>query len=138
MRVAGAVALASLAALTSAQEVVITTQNECWKGEGGRYIDGCSDVYFLTCDNYEVAKGDACNVFVFSDSRINWIPTEISVNYWAYYRQPDLADDMVVNGADFGEKKDSGTNCYPAIDTPTVYSKGAVMNYTGGMCGYKY
>ena len=48
------VVLASLAYLVAAQEVIITTEQECWNEEGGRYIDPCSDVYFLTCDNYEV------------------------------------------------------------------------------------
>lgn len=28
--------------------------------------------------------------------------------------------------------------CYPYEDTPEVYENGAVMNFTGGMCGFKY
>jgi hypothetical protein len=67
------VLLAALAASTNAQ-VVITTKNECFKGEGGKFVDNCSDVYFLTCDNYEIEAGSACNIFVFSDSRLTWIP----------------------------------------------------------------
>ena len=71
-------------------------------------------MYFLTCDNYEIFKNSSCNVFVFSDSRVTWIPEDITANYWAYYYQPDEDDEAAVTGDDFGEKKDSGKKCYPA------------------------
>ena len=62
----------SIAVAVASAQTFVSTNNECFKGEGGRFIDNCSDVYFFTCDNYEVNAGDACNVFTFSDSRIQW------------------------------------------------------------------
>ena len=45
------IAIACTLAFASAQ-TIITTNNECWKGEGGSYLGECSSVYFLTCDEY--------------------------------------------------------------------------------------
>jgi hypothetical protein len=64
--------LSTLAVLAHTQEVILTTNNECWKGEGGRFVENCDDVYFLTCDIYEVDPDTSCNVFTFSDSRLTW------------------------------------------------------------------
>ena len=138
MRAAG-VALASLATQMVNAQVIITTKNECWKGEGGKFVDNCSDVYFLTCDNYEIYKDSACNVFVFSDSRVTWIPEQIKVNTWAYYYREGTEDKEATATADmFGESEKDGTVCFPGKEIPTVYKNGAVNNFTDGMCGYKY
>ena len=135
---AGSVSLLSLAAQMVSAQVIITTKNECFKGEGGKFVDNCSDVYFLTCDNYIVEKNESCNVFVFSDSRVTWIPEDITVNYWAYYFQPGQNDEQAVTSADFAEKRADEGKCKPGEDIPKVYKMGKVMNYTDGMCGYKY
>lgn len=71
-----------LAAAASAQ-TLYTTENECWLGQGGKYTGECSDVYFFTCDEYEVT--DSCNVFTFSDSRLTWFASDIRVHFWSYY-----------------------------------------------------
>lgn len=116
-----AIFLASLAASASAQ-VVITTEQECFKGEGGRFIDNCNDVYFLTCDNYEVDAAASCNVFVFSDSRVTWITSDIKSSYWEYYQSGDEGTDAVFDGtADFGTTKEEGKRCFAAKETPSVY-----------------
>jgi hypothetical protein len=73
------------AAVASAQETtVIFTNNECFKGEGGRFKEECSDVYFFNCHVYEVQAAESCNVFVFSDSRITATTSEIEVHYWSW------------------------------------------------------
>ena len=135
---AGGIAFASLATYFANAQVIITTKNECWKGEGGKFVDNCDDVYFLTYDNYIINAGESCNVFVFSDSRVTWIPEDVTANFWSYYYQPNEDDEAAVTGDDFGETKDAGKKCYPANEVPTVYDNGKVNNYTDGMCGYKY
>lgn len=79
-----ALTFASTLVLANAQTLV-TTDNECFKGEGGRYKEECDDVYFLTCDVYEINANGACNIFVFSDSRITWFSADISIHLWEYY-----------------------------------------------------
>lgn len=44
--------------------------------------------------------------------------------------------DTAVGSADFTE--DGSGNCYPSVQVATMYKNGQVMNYTGGMCGFKY
>jgi len=128
-------AFALAAASVSAQTTNISTFNECWNGEGGRYVDSCSDVYFFTCDNYEVFAGDSCNIFTFSDSRIKWRTSDITLVYWAYYLNTGY-DGHKANANDFTE--DGSGACRPIESVPTQYENGLVMNYTGGMCGFKY
>ena len=131
--------LASLVSIASAQEVIITTEQECWKGEGGRYIDPCSDVYFHTCDNYEVDSKTSCNVYTFSDSRVTWLSNDISASYWEYYKRSgvEITEEDPITGADFGDQE-SESRCFPGVATASVYKKGEVMNHVGGMCGYKF
>ena len=62
-----------------------TTNNECWKGEGGRYVSACKDVYFFTCDNYIVEPDSSCNVYTFSDGRLTWNTSDVKVQFWSYY-----------------------------------------------------
>ena len=115
---------------------VITTDNECWNGDGGEYVEPCSDVYFFTCDVYEIRE--SCNVFTFSDSRITWYSAEISVHYWTYYLSGNVPADTEFDASDFGDADDEESNCYAISSVPTKYSNGDIMNYTGGMCGFKY
>lgn len=130
--------LLSVAASASAQ-VIVTTDNECWLGQGGRFIDNCDDVYFLTCDNYEVEADSSCNVFTFSDSRLTWVSQEITVSNWDYYLRQDLSVDTAYTAKDFGEsKEDKNALCYPAKETPSSYENGRIENYTSGMCGFKF
>lgn len=107
-----AIFLASLAATASAQ-VIITTEQECFAGEGGSYVDSCNDVYFLTCDNYIVDAKDSCNVYVFSDSRVLYKSKDITASWWGYYQSDDEGSDAVFNGVDFGANKEAGLRCYP-------------------------
>ena len=44
----------ALASTLATAQTVISTDNECWLGEGGKYTGSCSDVYFFTCDEYVV------------------------------------------------------------------------------------
>ena len=122
--------LACVVATINAQ-TVITTSNECWKGQGGSYRGSCSDVYFFTCDEYEVET--SCNVLTFSDSRLTWFASSVNVAYWSYYLAQNADSENEITGADF----DNG-NCYEYDPVPTAYENGLVMNYTGGMCGFKY
>ena len=129
-----AFSLAVSAACVSAQ-TIFTTNNECWKGEGGRYVGSCRDVFYLTCDEYEVAANTACNVFTFSDSRVEWNTSQISVVYWAYNQnQPWDKSLGKTSGDDFG----GSGRCYGVEDVPQSYDKGEPLNYTEGMCGFKY
>jgi len=127
----------SLAVAVASAQTFVSTNNECWLGQGGRYTGECSDVYFFTCDEYEVDAATACNVFTFSDSRITWFPQDITVHYWSYYRNDGTSNDASVGGEDFGESKNEG-KCHPIAEVPTQYTNGEVMNYTEGMCGFKY
>ena len=76
--------LALVAACASAETTVVETSNECFKGQGGRWVSECSDVYFFSCDIYEVSENTACNVFTFSDSRVTWTTSELTVHYWTW------------------------------------------------------
>lgn len=131
-----AILLTALAAQTQAQ-VIRSTDQECFNNEGGRYVEACSDVYFLTCDVYEILEDEVCNVFTFSDSRLTWLTAEINVYYWSFYIRQDLESDQAYTADDFGTEEDNSI-CYPDSETPTKYNNGAVINYTGGMCGTKY
>ena len=121
----------ALALATVNAQTVITTNNECWKGEGGQFTGSCSSVYFFTCDEYEVES--SCNVLAFSDSRITWFGSDIRVAYWSYYLSQGQDMTQEIAGAQF----EDGT-CYQIDSVPTSYDNGLVMNYTGGMCGFKY
>ena len=129
-----AFSFALVAAVASAQTFT-STSNECWLGQGGQWFDNCSDVYFFTCDIYEVNKGDACNVYIFSDSRVTWFSQDIIAHFTEYYRRPGVASKEPIDGARdmAGEER-----CYSVTDTAQQYENGLVMNYTGGMCGFKY
>ena len=100
-----------------AQTAVRTTNNECFKAEGGRYVQPCSDVYFLTCDVYEVFPDEKCNVYTFSDSRLVPESSEIEIFYWDYYLRAELEGDIEYTGADFGEQE-SDALCYPSTSMP--------------------
>jgi hypothetical protein len=78
-------------------------------------------------------------VFTFSDSRLTWFPAKITVYLNSYYRNNGISNDAAVGGDDFTEGRgpDDG-KCHPLNDTPKLYNKGDVMNYTEGMCGFKY
>jgi hypothetical protein len=125
-----AFAIASVLATVNAQTIV-TTSNECWKGQGGDFTGNCDSVYYHTCDNYEIR--DKCNVFTFSDSRLEWKGAAISVHYWSYYLSSGSDQDTEINSGHF-----DGGVCYPLDSVPTAYENGIVMNHTGGMCGFKY
>ena len=122
--------LASVLATVNAQ-TVITTDNECWQGQGGSYVGSCSSVYFFTCDEYEVES--SCNVLTFSDSRLTWFGADVRVAMWSYYLSTgeDLSREIT------GENFDDGV-CFQIDSVPTSYENGLVMNYTSGMCGFKY
>ena len=129
--------LVTLAASTaSVQAQVRSTINECFKNEGGKLIGSCSDVYFLTCDIYEVNPDSSCNVFTFSDSRLIWDSNDITVKYLDYYLKFDADPNTEITAEQFEE----GGVCVPANEDSSFnpYDKGKVMNYTGGMCGFKY
>lgn len=49
-----------------------------------------------------------------------------------------MPGDSAFDASDFGETKDEGTLCFPDEDTAKVYKQGLVMNYTSGMCGFKF
>ena len=116
---------------TANAQTVITTSNECWKGQGGSYTGTCSSVYFFTCDEYEVES--SCNVLTFSDSRVTWFASDITVAMWSYY----LSQGEDQNREIVGDNFDDGV-CYAINTVPDSYENGVVMNYTGGMCGFKY
>ena len=106
--------LALCAAVASAQTFV-TTNNECWLGQGGEYIEECKDVYFFTCDVYEVQPDTACNVYTFSDSRVTWFSQDIITHYWEYYRRTGVDKNDVIDGkADMTEEG----KCYAVDETP--------------------
>ena len=71
------IALSVAAAVAVAQETFVSTNNECWKEEGGRFLEECSDVYYHNCFVYEVDADSACNVYTFSDSRATWYSQDI-------------------------------------------------------------
>jgi len=81
-----------------------------------------------------VDKDTSCNVYTFSDSRLTWFSQDISVYYWTYYKKSGVDKKTEVNGADF----ESGEKCTQEDSIAASYEKGLVMNYTGGMCGYKF
>ena len=114
----------------------VTSTNECWLGEGGRYTGECSSVYFFTCDMYTVEADNSCYVYTFSDSRVTYFSKEVILaHYWEYYRKDSTDENAVIDGdADMT----GGDKCYARTDTPTQYEEGSVMNYTKGMCGFKY
>lgn len=92
-------------------------------------------MFYLTCDEYEVAANTSCNVFTFSDSRIQWNTSQISVVYWAWNKKSPFEKSLgKVSGGDFS----SGGRCYKVEETPQTYDKGQPLNYTDGMCGFKY
>lgn len=122
----------ALTAASVAAQTFVTNNNECWKGEGGRYKEECSDVYFFTCDVYIVDKDTSCNVFTFSDSRLTWFSVDITAYFWAYYKNDGVDKKADVSGSDFDSK------CKQEDSTAQIYDKGSVMNYTAGMCGYKF
>lgn len=99
-------------------------------------MKACDDVYFLTCDEYEIDGDEACNIFTFSDSRLTWLTKELDVNSQTYYLRQDLDSDTEYTADDFGEES-SDSKCYPD-SSPTNYKKGKFMNYTGGMCGHRF
>ena len=75
-------------------------------------------------------------MFTYSDSRITWFSQDITVSYWAYYLNGDVPMDSVAVAKDFTE--DGSGLCFPIAQVATQYKNGTVMNYTGGMCGFKY
>lgn len=91
-----ALTFASTLVLVNAQTIE-TTDNECFKGEGGKYKEECSDAYFFGCDVYEIREKSACNIFVFSDSRITWFSVDIRVHSWDYYLNDGQEDDTEIN-----------------------------------------
>ena len=125
----------ALAAATASAQTIFTTNQECWKGEGGEYTGSCRDVFYLTCDEYKVYAGTACNVFTFSDSRVDWNTSQISVVYWSWNRRNNWDKSLgKVSGDDFS----SSGRCYKVEDVPEPYEKGQPLNWTSGMCGFKY
>ena len=114
-----------------AQTTVVETDNECWLGQGGSYLGQCSDVYFFSCDEYEVV--DSCNVYTFSDSRIMWSDSDVSVHVWEYYLSPGQDQNLEISGSNFTDGV-----CYPISEVPTDYEHGLVMNQKEGMCGFRY
>jgi hypothetical protein len=102
-------------AVASAGGTVATTDNECWKGEGGKYSGECSDVYFFTCDEYTIES--ACNVYTFSDSRITWFSeNDLTVYFWELYRNKGTNNDAKITGKDL-DSTDTSPNgkgkCHP-------------------------
>ena len=75
----------------------------------------------------------SCNVFTFSDSRLEWKSSNVSVHYWSYYLSQTAAMDSIITA----DQYEDGT-CYAIDDVPKAYENGIVMNYTDGMCGFKY
>ena len=125
--------LALAAAYANAQSTVVTTQNECWNTQGGYYAGNCRDVYYLTCDEYVLFGGSSCNVFTFSDSRIEWTTSQIQGAIWEYYLTANADPDIEMSGDLF----DDGT-CYAISDVAEDYPNGEIKNWTTGMCGFKY
>ena len=128
--------LLALAAASVNAESIATTGQECWNGEGAQYVDSCSDVYFFTCDVYEIFPGESCNVFTFSDSRLTWMTQEIKVYFWSYYLKQTVEMGTAVTADDFVNTEEA--SCYALSEIPEQYEAGKVMNYTDGMCGFKY
>ena len=125
----------ALAAATASAQTIFTTDNECWLGQGGEYTGSCRDVFYLTCDEYDVYANSACNIFVFSDNRLDWNSSMISVVYWAWNMENDYDKSLgKTSGTDFVD----GGRCYGVEDIPTTYDKGTPINYTEGMCGFKF
>lgn len=96
-------------------------------------MEPCSDMYFFTCDVYEIRADDTCNVFTFSDSRITWFSSETSAHIWAYYSSTGEEQTGAMTADSF-----SNGDCYAVKEEGDLYENGIVMNYTGGMCGFKY
>ena len=125
----------SAIAAAAYSQTIISTTNECWKGEGGKYNGECYDVYFLTCDEYQVDADSACNVYTMSDSRVTWVTNELTVHFWELYQ------DETVEGwenIEVDDLKGGSPKCYKLVDTPTEYKNRKIMNYTDGMCGFQY
>ena len=96
-------------------------------------MEECNDVYFFTCDVYEIRADDTCNVFTFSDSRITWFSAETSVHWWSYYLSSAEEQTEAMTADSF-----SNGDCYAVKPEGDSYENGLVVNYTGGMCGFKY
>ena len=125
----------ALSAAVASAQTFVTTNNECWLGQGGEYQEECKDVYFFTCDVYTVEPSAACNVYTFSDSRVTWFSQDLIAHYWEYYRRTSVDKDASIDG--YEDMTEEG-KCYAVSDVPTQYTNGLVMNYTKGMCGFKY
>ena len=114
-------AILALIFATASANTVITTSNECFNTQGGALVDTCNDVYFLTCDKYEIFAGSSCNVFTFSDSRIVWDTSDIKVNIWTYYLNPEADADTAITADEFADTDEA--NCYAINDgIPESYS----------------
>ena len=98
--------LAGLAAVASAQTVRETFQ-ECYAGQGGYQIKDCRDIFYYSCAEYEVYADERCNIYTFSDSRLQWTTSDLSVFYWEYYEQGIL--DRIGKDANADGRADSWT-----------------------------
>ena len=134
------ISLAVCFAVASAANTVATTDNECWKNQGGKYEKECNDVYFFTCDEYTVET--SCNVYTFSDSRLTWFSeNDLKVYFWELYRNNGTSNEAKITGKDLDATSTSINGkgkCHPSASQPTPYENGKVKNYTTGMCGFKY
>lgn len=137
MMKSAAIFMSTLASLAHASTKITRTDNECFANEGGRFVENCDDVYFLTCDVYEVDGGESCNVFTYSDSRMTWLTKELQVFQQTFYLRQDLNSDQEYDSKDFGSVEDNSL-CYPDEAGSGSYKNGQVMNHTGGMCGTKF
>ena len=123
--------LIALAAATVNAESISTTSQECWKGEGGLYFEPCNDVYFFTCDVYHILPGESCNVFTFSDSRMEWFSQRVSAVYWTYMESTEAKGEE-------DPRDPFSVGCEILTPQPTPYSSATKINYQGGICGFKF
>lgn len=129
----------SLAVATASANTIIETNNECWLGQGATLVKKCIDPYYGYCDELEIWAEGRCNVFTFSDSRLTWDSADLKVSYWSYYERSNLESDYEVTGADFdNDDENSACRLLEGSELAESYTKGDRINYTGGMCGFKF
>ena len=137
-------ALALTVGYGSAQNLSLT-YNECWEEEGAYFREkGCSDLYFLYCDAYQLEADDTCNAYTYSRSAVKYLTSDIKTLIWTYTREYDPLEDEAFFGdfdfhstdapklrsvheefdEDYVERPDPMEGGELLDDAPETYSKG--------------
>ena len=73
-------------------------------------------------------------MYTFSDSRIDFPTSVISVVWWIYYLKADSDPDTTLTANEF---KEDGA-CYAFNEEALSYTNRDVANWVEGMCGFKF